>query len=750
MNNIKKTTLATMLTILLSINSYAQKSPVDYVNPFIGTTNYGITNPGAVVPRGMTSVVPFNATGSSLNKNDKDARWWSAPYEWDNKYFTGFTHVNLSGVGCPELGVILVMPTTGEVNADYKQYGSTASEQKASPGYFSFILDKYQVRAEATATQRTGVTRYTFPAGQANILLNLGVGMTNEEGGAIRLVKDNEVEGHRMTGTFCYAKSLERPVYFVARLNKTPDNSGLWKKMQKLKGAEDAWSVTSGKYKYYDKFKSIVAGDSVGAYFTFDLKDKEEIEMYVGVSYVSIDNARENLEKEVGKRNFAQVHEDAVKTWEKTLDVAEVEGGTDNDKTVLYTALYHMNINPYVFQDVNGDYMSMDGHDVLNTNGRNRYTVFSLWDTYRNYHQAITILHPEEQMDMVRSMVDMAKEGGWLPRWELNSSETYTMEGDPALPVIVDSYFKGLTDFDVQEAYDAMVRSATTKGSDNPIRPDIDHYLAEGYVPLEEEFDNSVSHALEYYIADWNLAQFAKALGKTNDYYKFLNQSLRYKEYYDEEFGIFRPKLKDGTFLPDFDPHQGLDFEPSPGFHEGNAWQYTFYAPHDIKGLAKLMGGDKAFVKKLQVLFDSAYYDANNEPDINNPYLFSFFKGSEWRTQELVSSLLKKHFKNSTDGLPGNDDCGTMSAWAFFSMAGFYPTIPGKPEYTLTTPLFNKMTIHLNTKYYKHDKLIIEKKGKGKYISSIELDGKRYKEYNISHEDLFNAKVLTINTTDKK
>ena len=318
------------------------------------------------------------------------------------------------------------------------------------------------------------------------------------------------------------------------------------------------------------------------------------------------------------------------------------------------------------------------------------------------------------------------------------------MEGDPSLPVIVDTWMKGLRDFDINLAYEAMYKSATTSGKDNLMRPDIDDYISKGYVPLMEQFDNSVSHALEYYIADYSLYTLAKELGKKDNAKMFYERSMGYKKYYCKEYGTLRPILPNGDFYSPFDPKQGENFEPSPGFHEGNAWNYTYYVPHDVKGLAKLMGGKKKFVDKLQMIFDKGYYDPANEPDIAYPYLFSYFKGEEWRTQKLVKELLEKYFKPAPDGIPGNDDAGTMSAWAIFSMMGFYPDCPGVPEYTLTAPTFDKITINLNPDFYKQKQLVIE------VVDSDESDGyiKKIKMgdtscgYRVNHNSLVNAGVL--------
>lgn len=719
------------------------QEPVDYVNPFVGTTNYGTTNPGAVVPQGMMSATPFNVMGSEDNKYDKDKQWWSTPYEVNNKYLTGFSHVNLSGVGCPDLGSLLLMPTSGELNVKYTQYGSEYTDEVAVPGYYSNMLTKYGIKCEMTATPRTSRARFTFHRGQGNLLMNLGEGLTNETGATVRFVNDREIEGSKLLGTFCYNPQAVFPIYFVMRIDKAPATRGYWKLQRPMQGIEAEWDGYSGKYKLYTSYSKEMSGDDVGAWFTFDTTEGEAIEVSIGVSFVSIENARLNLETEQpAGTTFDQIRAQARKKWNEDLSRILVEGGTEEQKGVFYTALYHTMIHPNILQDVNGQYPQMEGDKILTTD-RNRYTVYSLWDTYRNFHQLMTLVYPERQMDMVRTMLDMYREHGWFPKWELYGRETLTMEGDPSIPVIVDTWMKGLRDFDINLAYEGMYKSATTPGKDNLMRPDIDDYIAKGYCPLMEQYDNSVSHALEYYIADYSLYTLAKALGKTEDAKLFYDRSMGYKHYYCKEFGTLRPILPDGTFYGPFDPLQGANFEPSPGFHEGNSWNYTFYVPHDVKGLAKLMGGQKRFVNKLQMVFDKGYYDPANEPDIAYPYLFSYFKGEEWRTQKLVKELLAKHYTTKPDGLPGNEDTGTMSSWAIFSMMGFYPDCPGVPEYTLTTPTFDKITIKLDPAYWGTDKLVIRKEGGDGYIDQIRLGGKKYSKYRLTHEDLIHAGEIT-------
>lgn len=717
--------LVAVIALLIPFFSSARQL-TDYVHPWVGSSNFGTTNPGAVCPNGMMSVSPFNVTGSEKNKWDKDSRWWSTPYTSDNCWFTGFSHVNLSGVGCPELGTIITMPTSGELSTDYLLYGSEYTGETAQPGYYALKLSKYDILAEVASTMRSSIERYTYRKGKAHVIVNLGQGLTNESGGFIRKVSDTEIEGMRLCGGFCYHSQAVFPQYFVIRVNKSPKEAGFWKKQPNMT-AEAAWDEHAGKYKVYTDYAREMAGDNLGYRFTYDAEDGEQICVQMGVSFVSCENARQNLEAEQPACNFDQVRAESHRQWEEALERVKVSGGTEEQKEIFYTALYHALLHPNVLNDVNGEYPLMQGGKYAAQNGiavvkpgigkvaksHNRYTVFSLWDTSRNLHQLLTLAYPEKQIDMVRSMVDMYKEWGWMPKWELYDRETFTMEGDPAIPVIADTYLKGLTDFDIQAAYKACLKSANTPGKDNKIRPDVDPYIAKGYIPLgyfAQDFsgDNSVSHALEYYVADNalallsdKLAQEAKSSAQKAEYQKyakeFRKRSKGWRHYYSKESGTLRPLNSNGTFLSPFNPKDGADFSNTPGFHEGSAWNYTFYVPHDIEGLAKAMGGDKAFVAKLQKVFDEELYDPANEPDIAYPFLFSRFKGEEHRTAQTVAALLKKYYTTRPDGIPGNDDTGVMSAWAVFSMIGMYPDCPGEPQYTLFSPVFD--SVEINGKY---------------------------------------------------
>jgi len=731
------------IIIFLSFNSIFTRGQqsIDYVNPFIGTSNFGATNPGAIAPRGMVSVSPFNVAGTQ-NTLEKDSRWLSTPYVNENNFLTGFSHVNLSGVGCPDLGVILTMPTTGNLETDHLKYGSTYDREVAKAGFYSTRLKKYNIKVETTATSRVGFSKYSFPKGKSNILLNLGLGLTNEQGASIKIISSTEIEGIRNVGSFCYFKPNESyPVYFVAKFSKPSNEHGIWKNISKYKETEAQWMPYNGQTRLYKNYRKEIVGDSIGAYFSYDFKEPSQIEVKIGVSYVSIENARENLEQETNGLSFDKIQQNTAKDWNELLTRIKVEGGTEDDKTIFYTALYHTLIHPNILNDVNGEYPKMATRETLKTSGT-RFTVFSFWDTYRNLHSLMSLAYPKQQSDMVKSMLSIYDESGWLPKWELNATETTTMVGDPAGIIIADTYLRGIQDFDIEKAYKAMVKSATQL-ENNLLRPGIKEYIKKGYLTTASTKSGSVSTTQEYNTTDFAIAQLAEVLGKKEEERIYRDRSISYRKLYDKEFNLLRPKDKDNLWISPFTPETGSNFQKNLGFIEGNSWQYTFMLAHDTKGLINLMGGEEVYSKQLQKVFNIGQFDMANEPDIGYPFLFNYVAGQEWRTQKTVSELISTYFKNTPDGLPGNDDSGTMSAWLVFSMMGIYPISPAEPIYTITSPVFDKITIQLNSRYYKNKQLVIEKEGHGK-INKIQINGTTKKSYFISHKALVEGNNLKI------
>ncbi|KIO54514.1 GH92 family glycosyl hydrolase [Flavobacterium hibernum] len=726
--------------LFFSISTFAQQ-PAEFVNPLIGTSNYGATFPGPIAPRGMASISPFNVAGRQ-NPLEKDSQWLSNPYVNENTFLTGFSQVNLSGVGCPDLGVIMLMPTTGAVETNHLKYGSTYSKEVAKTAYYSVDLDKYNVKGEFTASKRVGVSRFTFPKGQSNILLNLGLGLTNEEGAMVKVVSSTEIEGMRSVGSFCYNSPEDAyPVYFVAKFSRPADHFGVWKNTTKYNGVEAQWMGYNGKTRIMKNTIKTVVGDSIGTYFSYNFDKKETVEVKIGISYVSIENARENLEKETGYKSFDDVYKETFNEWNEELSKILVEGGSYQDKVIFYTALYHTLIHPNTLNDLNGEYPKIKRTRIGRTYDT-RYTVFSLWDTYRNMHPLTSLVYPKQQSDMIKSMLEMYDENGWLPKWELNSTETFTMVGDPASIVIVDACLKGIQDFDIYKAYHAMLKSAD-QIEENPLRPGLKEYIQKGY--LSTNYKGSVSTTEEYNTSDYAISLLAKALGEKEDFKRFSKRSLSYQKLYDKDLKLLRPRTPDGKWYEPFDPNAGANFQENVGFIEGNAWQYAFMVPHDIRGLMKLMGGDKVFSEQLQKVFDTKQFDMANEPDIAYPYLFNYVKGEEWKSQEMVKKLVREYFKNEPKGLPGNDDTGTMSAWLVYSMMGIYPISPGDPIYTITTPMFDKVTIKLDSRYYKKDNIVIEREVNtdGK-IREIQINGKPLNSFFISHDSFVNATTLKV------
>ena len=738
------------MCLLLVAVSVQAKQPSDYVNPFIGTSNFGATHPGAQYPHALTSVAPFNvAYRPDLNKFEKDAAWNSRVYVHENTFLTGFSHVNLSGVGCPDLGVILLMPTSGKLELNAEKYGSSYKNEQATAGYYSTELVKYGIKAEVTSTQRTGLSRYTFPAGEANIILNLGLGLSNETGGSLRIVSGSEVEGSRTIGTFCYNPEDVRPVYFVAQFSKAASRFGGFKQMPTYTGVEGEWIGYNDEIKPYPHYRQLLAGDAIGAYFSFDSQADEVLQVKVGISYVSIENARENLTAEQPKFDFEQTKKAAEHAWNGLLNRITLKG-TEENKTLFYTALYHSLIHPSIIQDVNGDYPLMQANrqttgplfgNIKNMPGKNRYSVYSLWDTNRNVHPLLSLVYPEIQSDMVNTLLAMYNESGWLPKWELLGMETQVMVGDPATVMLADTYLRGIQDFDINSAYLAMKKSADTS-LNNPLRPHNNDYLQLGYVPVDDEgsYDGSVSTSLEYYLADFNLAKLAQKLGHSQDAKRYFERAQGYRKLFDNSTGMLRPKQRDGSWLTPYDQELGRNFEPAPGYIEGNAWNYRFYVPHDIPGLIELLGGQDKFIQQLEQTFLTKNYDMANEPDIAYPYLFNYVPGQISKSKVKIKALIKQHYHNTPSGIPGNDDAGTLSAWLVFSMLGIYPTSPGIMDYATVAPAFDEITIELSKQYYSGQPLVISLSEN----PTSTFNGKEISQGFISHQLLIQGGQLAL------
>jgi len=698
----------------------------DYVDPFIGTSRGGNQQPGARMPFGMTHFSPVN----NMEHSPK-----SSNYIYGETDIFGFSLVNISGVGCPNYGGILIMPTMGEIDLSNKK--SEYIDEKSEPGYYSVNLNNHSIKVELTATKRCGYARFTYPEGKAGILLDLSRRHSEDSGFYLEKISNTEFAGHKQDGTFCGVKGTHT-TYFYSVIKQNTTHSGLIDRNEIVKSDINE-----------------ISGEDLALFAQFDSKDGDQFEIISGISYVSIANAKENLMAEIGEASFEEIRQAARKEWEEKLSRIAVEGGADEDKTKFYTAIYHTMSHPNIINDVNGEYPAMTTFKTMKMEeGKNRYSLYSLWDTYRTLHPFLSLVYPEIQSEMVQSMVDMYNEGGWLPHWELISNEKGVMNGDPAPIVIADSYLRGIRDFDINTAYEAMLNNAENSwfapnrdnSSAETVRNGIKVYLENGGY-ITQDYKNvwgCVATTMEYNLSDWNIAMMAKDLGKNEDYEKFLKRSEGYRYFWDEETQFFRPRFADGSFLTPFDETE-ISGENSwagsggPGYCEGNAWHYLYFVPHDIQHLIDKTMGENLFVDKLQVLFDSSHYEATNEPDIAFPFLFNYVKGEEWRTQKTVRELVGTEFGIKPDGIPGNDDAGTMSAWLIFAMMGIYPDCPGSMVYQITTPVFDKISIALNPNYYSGKEFVLESKNsatENQYIANMKLNGIDHYSYTIKHEDI--------------
>jgi len=730
MNSIKTLISVFLFLIVCFLTLTASASDLThYVNPFVGTGKSGNTFPGALVPWGMVSVSPHNDLKAPSG------------YKCGAPALFGFGQTHISGADCPELGNVMLMPTVGKIEPQLEKWQSQYDGEVASPGFYKVNLKTYGITAEMTATTRVGVSRFVFPArkGDANILIDLGHRLTDDPvtvtsfESHVKINNKQEVEGYSQSGDFCssYAGNKET-VYFVAQFSKPAMSMGTWKDGKVDNGDEQS-------------------GRGIGAFLSFSTAGIEPIVVKVGISYVSVENARLNLQKEVKGWDFDALRAEAKKIWQAEFSRIYVEGREEKLK-IFYTALYHMMIHPSVFSDVNGEYQGMNHSGIKTATDYTRYSVFSLWNTYRNLHPFLALFYPERELDMVKSLTEMAKESGWMPRFEVAGNDTQVMVGDPAVPVIVDSYLQGVEGFDVASAYDSLAKSLDP--NDNSVYGGLKSLLQYGYIPKNDNSKDrlwgTVSTSLEYAYDYWCLAQLAKKLKKDDDYKKYIHLSGVYRNFYDPSTNFLRPKNRDGSWFSPFDPlatngDQSWKGSGGPGYVEGSAWQYLFEVPQDMDGLKMLLGGDSIFVDRLQECFDGGHYDATNEPDIAWPYLFDEVPHESWRTQKQVREIMEKYYNTTPDGLPGNDDGGTLSAWYLWSALGFYPVCPASNSYAIGSPIFKLVQIHTNKSFYPGGVLTlksINNSDRNCYIRSILVNGEDYKSSRLKHETLVSGDTI--------
>lgn len=704
--------------------------PIVYVNPYVGTANNGNTFPGASVPWGMAHIAPHNT---------RERGWSGSRYFFARTFLYGFGQIHLSGVGCGDFANINLMPTTGKVYGDFHKNRSRYGNENAMPGFYDVFLASHGIRARLSATKRATICSFTYPEcqGDANLIIDLTEGLSQSTDAGARIVNGYEVEGWNTAGGFCQEEN-QYTIYFVSRFSKKAKTYGTFQERSLMPGSTK------------------VKGDKSGVYFSFDTDEGEEIIVRTGLSFVSIANARENLEKEIPHEDFNRVVEEAQNAWNLELSRIEVKG-SDADKIKFYTALYHALIHPNIIDDVNGEYTAMKTKEIRKVNGRNQYTVFSLWDTYRSLHPLLTLMYPERQTAMLQTMADHVETGGELPFWELGADETYVMNGDPAPIVVADSYIKGLHDFDINLVFKAMLASAFDTVN-NRVRPMQAYFSRYGFIPYDDCGPDDrwgkrrmVSECLEYAFADWAIAQIANKLEKKDTARMLEERSKAYRYFYDPDTGFFRPRNRDMSWFSPFYPDSWNGSWKNPGFVEGNSWQYSFFVPHDVSGLTKLMGGEEAYVAKLQRCFDEKHFAIDNEPDIAYPYLFTYFPGQAWRTQEIVRRLMDEEFHNHAGGLPGNDDAGTISAWLLFSAMGFYPDCPGTTRYSLGSPLFSEITLHLNNDFWEGKEFkikAINNSPQNIYIARATLNGKPLNRDYLLHEEIVKGGELVLEMSD--
>lgn len=735
---------ATLLACLITLTAQSKDlNPLDYVNTFIGTGGHGHTFPGATVPNGMVQLSP-----------DTRLIGWDAcaGYHYSDTSILGFSHTHLSGTGIGDKGDILFMPFTGKAHivagpvenpdAGYRSRFSHDRE-KASPGYYKVRLDDYKIDVELTASTRAGFHRYTFDdPSDAGLVIDLAHTIHGHQNPftELRAISNTEIEGYKRTRGW----ARNHHVYFHAKFDK-PFTVELYENGKKFTGK---WAVASG---------------NVQAVLRFATDGQKQVQAKVGISSVDYEGARKNQETEIPDWNFDRVYQVAKSAWVEKLDSIKVKGGSEDEKTIFYTALYHTALAPYLFVDVDGRYRGIDQR--IHHTEDNIYTVFSLWDTFRTFHPLLNIIDPEYNNDLVRTLLHHYDQGGILPKWELDANYTGTMIGSHAISVIAEAYMKGQRNFDVEKAYEAMKKSIHfIKDNDflypseeireklNPIGKFYND--TKGYIPGDKDVE-AVAKALEYAYNDHCMMLMAKELGKTEDVAIYKERASRYAVYFDKEVGFMRGKMDDGSWRTPFDPRRSE--HRVDDYCEGNAWQWTWFVLHDVPGLVELFGGVEPFTAKLDELFTTSseqvgesvsaditgligQYAHGNEPSHHITHIYNYV-GQSWKTQKLVDQILSTLYFNDPNGLSGNEDCGQMSAWYILNAIGFYSFSPVDATYSIGRPIFDEVVIPLtNGKTFTVK--TINNSPKNMYIQSATLNGKKLEKAFFTHEQLMAGATL--------
>lgn len=733
MNKAKRTVWTLLLSGLLCVSALAQKNYTSYVDPFIGAGGHGHVFVGANVPFGAVQLGPTN-----IYKG-----WdWCSGYHYSDKVIIGFSHTHLSGTGCSDLGDVSLMPYTGKLRiaqgTDDNISGAASSyfkhdNEKAAPGYYSVKLDN-GVGVELTTTERVGMHRYTFSGSdERRVLIDLvnGVGNTTYES-YVRRVDDYTIEGYR----FVNGWAPRHKVFFYAVFDKPV------KSLDTFCGDKPA-----GKDELQTRNVKAVAsfGSAIG-----------QLNVKVALSSVSCANAKANMDAELKGWDFEAVHKAAVAKWNKQLSTISIDGATDKQKRIFYTAMYHVAIAPNMYCDANGDFRGMD--DAIHTGNKfTNYSVLSLWDTYRALHPLFTLIARDRVPDMVNTMLSIYEQNGKLPIWPLYMGETNCMPGYSSVPVIADAYLKGITGFDAEKALKYMVSTAT-----NPKQNGISLFMKYGYIPADK-LGEATSVNLEYAADDWGLALMAKRMGKMDVYEKFIKRGRSFETFWDGNIKKLHPKMADGSWYQPYDPFLANHHGNVGDFTEGNGWQWTFMTPQSPDRLLALHGSDKAFIANLDSLFVvegdlgegappdvsglRGQYAHGNEPVHHVPYMYAY-AGAQYKTAACVRSLQDEFYTDQPDGYCGNEDCGQMSAWHVMSALGFYQVNPSNGVFVFGSPSFGKATINLpGGKSFTVEAL--GNSPKNVYIKSAKLNGRAYTKAYITYDDIMRGGKLTFVMSSK-
>ncbi|WP_207510615.1 GH92 family glycosyl hydrolase [Longitalea luteola] len=711
--------------VLFHSTSFSQRF-TDLVNPYIGTAGHAHVFLGANVPFGAVQLGPDNVFRG----------WdWCSGYNYTDSIIKGFSHTHLSGTGMPDLGDVLIMPftgiiKTGKVTPEDPTAGCSSrfshKKEKVRPGYYAVTLDDYNINVQLTATERVGFHQYKFPAGStARILIDLKEGIGDKATETyLEKVDDSTLYGYR------YSKGWapDQRLYFAIRLSKAMQQFDIYNNDKQQAGRS-------------------AKGDGVKGFISFD-KAPAVVFLKVGISPVSAENAMANIKAEIPHWQFDKVVKDADAKWNQELGKIVIHTKDATAKRIFYTAMYHTMIDPAAFNDVNGEYRGPDKN--VHKGSFQNYTILSLWDTYRALNPLYTITQPNRVNDMVNTMLHIYQQQGKLPIWHLAGNETNLMPGMSGVQIVAEAYLKGYRGFDTALAFEAVKNTS--------LRDEfgLNYVKSLEYIP-HNKVQESVAKAMEYCISDGSIALMAKHMGRNEDAALFAKRALYYRHYFDSTTKFFRGKNEQGewnkTFGPGRTSHPWID-----DYCEGNAWQYTWLVPQDVEGLIQLLGGDEAFIRRLDTFFRIkiefdpqsppdisgmiGQYAHGNEPGHHTTYLYTY-AGDPGKTAEKVRYILKEQYLDSTDGISGNEDCGQMSAWYIFSSLGFYPVFPASGAYVLGSPLFDKATLQLPG----GKKFTVETVGnseKNIYIQSVSLNGKPWPKTYIFHKDIMNGGTLRV------